>query len=183
MKKELRRSYKVKRDSLENRDELSKKIADKLIKSDEYKNAHTILLYYSVLSEVSTKEIFKKALSDGKKVAFPLCLDNKGLMEFYLVTGESDLVDEMYCIKAPDKEKCLRLTSTDDTLCVVPGLAFDKSGMRLGYGKGYYDRFLSHFKGVSVGLCYESTLSEKLPQDENDEKINLLITDKKVYKF
>lgn len=183
MKKELRRLYKIKRDSLQNRDKLSEKITDKLLRTEEYKNAETVLLYYSVSSEVSTKGIFKKALSDGKKVAYPLCIDDKGLMEFYFVTGESDLVDEMYCIKAPDKEKCQRLTSTDDTLCVVPGLSFDKNGIRLGYGKGYYDRFLSHFKGISVGLCYESTLSEKLPQDENDEKVNLLITDKKVYKF
>ncbi len=183
MKKELRRYFKKKRNELSDKEALSELIIKKLVSTAAYKNADTLLLYYAVSGEVETKALFRKALSDGKRAAFPLCLDGDGHMEFYLVTDENDFVDEMYSIKAPDKSRCQKLKHTKNAICLVPGLSFDKKGYRLGYGKGYYDRYLKSFEGLSVGVCYDSLLSESLPWEQTDEKVSLLITDKQIYNF
>lgn len=181
MKNEKRKELKTLRDSLKNRTFKDTLITESFLSSDIYKNAETLLLYYSVGSEVSTLEIFKKALGAGKRVAFPFCCE-EGIMEFYLVSGENDLESGRYNIRAP-KKVCEKFSFSSNALCVVPGLSFDKKGYRLGYGKGYYDRFLAKFSGKTVGLCYEDLISEELPVDSYDKKVDFLITDKKTYKF
>ena len=182
MKKQKRAELKKSRETLENKELLSKKITDTFLSSELYKNADTLLLYYSVGSEVSTADIFRAALGDGKKTAFPVCVDSNGSMSFYYVSDESELADGMYGIKEPRKG-CEGYDFSHSGLCVVPGLSFDREGYRIGYGKGYYDRFLEKFNGISVGLCYESLVSESLPRDDYDKKVNCLITDKKIYNF
>ncbi len=182
MKNTIRKELRQKRALLENREYLSSLIADTFLSTDLYQKAEILLLYCSVSSEVSTEKIFSKALNDNKKVAFPLCLDNNGVMEFYYVNDIADLEEGMYGIKAP-KRSCEKYTNSENTLCIVPGLAFDKKGYRLGYGKGYYDRFLENFNGISAGLCFEAMLEEILPTDKFDKKTDYLITDKKIYKF
>ena len=182
MKKQLRTELRKKRALLENKELMSGEIAVRFLESELYKNSGTVLLYFSVGSEVSTGEIFKKALSDGKKVAFPVCENGEGAMSFYFVRSEEELEEGMYSIPSPKKE-CEKFISEKNALCIVPGLSFDKKGYRLGYGKGYYDRFLSSFEGLSVGLCYESMLCEELPTDDFDKNVDCLITDKKIYNF
>lgn len=182
MKKKLRAELKLLRDSLEEKDKLSDRICEAFIGSDLYENAETLLLYYSSASEVSTVKIFCKALSDGKKTAFPLCTDNQGTMVFYYVSDEKELKKGMYGIMEPPCENEM-FSGAENCICIVPGLSFDKNGYRIGYGKGYYDRFLSDFNGISVGLCYEAMVSEKVPTDKYDKKVNYLITDKKTYNF
>ena len=182
MKKQKRAELKKQREELADKELFSDKIADAFLSSDIYQNADTLLLYYSVGSEVSTSRILKIAWMDNKRVAFPVCIDNKGFMEFYYVTDEAELVDGMYGIKEPCKES-EKYDFSHPGLCIVPGLSFDRNGYRIGYGKGYYDRFLSKFNGISVGLCYESLVSESLPRDAYDKKVNYLITDKKIYNF
>ena len=103
-------------------------------------------------------------------------------MDFFVVEGENDLSEGMYGIFAP-KAECPVLRADEKCLCCVPGLSFDKKGYRLGYGKGYYDRYLSSFKGISIGFCYDALVSEGLPCDSYDKQVNCLITDKKIYKF
>lgn len=182
MKKVKRAELKKMRESLADKELLSGKITDIFLSSELYTKADTLLLYYSMGSEVSTKEIFKAALNDGKRVAFPVCTDSNGFMEFYYVRDEADLEEGMYGIKEPRKE-CEEYSFKDGGICVVPGLSFDSEGYRIGYGKGYYDRFLSRFTGTSVGLCYEALLSEGLPRDFYDKNVNCLITDKRKYNF
>ncbi len=178
----LRNICKLHRDAIDNKTQLSKNIFRVLLETDEYKNCESIFLYASIGSEVSTDEIINKAFTDGKRVAFPKCIDKKGNMKFYYVNSSSELMPGYYGIKTPPThtEACF---GDKNTLCIVPGLAFSSDGYRLGYGKGYYDRFLSEFKGVSIGLCYEECLRENIPTDEYDKKVNCLITDKRIYKF
>ncbi len=182
MKKAKRSELKALRDSLENKAELSSVIADRFINSDLYKNADALLLYYSVGSEVSTDKILRQALLDKKQVAFPVCVDSNGNMEFYFIEKEEDLADGMYNIKAPDKH-CKKFTEAKNAVCIVPALAFDNTGNRLGYGKGYYDRFLKKFSGISVGVCFDGMLVDFLHADAHDKKVHYLITDKKIYNF
>ena len=103
-------------------------------------------------------------------------------MDFFLVEDENDLVEGMYGIKAP-KKRCAHLDATEKCLCVVPGLAFDCKGYRIGYGKGYYDRYLAAFPGVSVGLCFEELRRDSIPVKPHDIKVNYLITDKMIYNY
>ncbi len=182
MKSELRKKLKERRDSLVNKQIYSEKITDLLLASSFYKEAETVLLYSSSGSEVPTNEIYKACLKDKKRIAFPLCIDKNGIMDFFIVDSENDLTDGVYGIKAPS-EWCKRLIDDERCLCVVPGIAFDTRGYRLGYGKGYYDRYLENFTGVSVGLCYSELLNENLPADIYDKKVNYLITDKTIYKI
>lgn len=179
-KKTLRAEYSALRNSLTDIEAKSASICDLLINSDLFKNADTVLLYWSVGSEVVTHKMIDKALSDSKKVALPKCIDKDGNMLFYYVVSLSDLSNGMYGIKEPVTDKLYDI-SDSCSICLVPGLCFTKDGYRLGYGKGYYDRFLSDFQGVSVGLCFEDCLAEYLPVDMYDKKVDYVITDKRIY--
>lgn len=179
-KSDLRKKYKKIRGSIEDISALSDDIFSFLINSDLYKNADTVLAYWSVDSEVITHKAIEKALSDKKRVALPKCTDKNGNMEFYYITSLSDLADGMYGIKEPAADIKADAFSSN-SLCLVPGLSFDKDGYRLGYGKGYYDRFLSSFEGVSVGLCYDICIADALPKDTFDKKVNYIITNTKIY--
>lgn len=154
-----------------------------LIGSDEYIAAEKVFIYYSVGSEVNTVKIINDAIERGKRVALPKCTDNKGNMDFYFVKSIfSSLTDGMFSLKEPDVSVCERAVPGESDLCVVPALAFDKSGYRLGYGGGYYDRYLSVFNGKKIGLCYEECLCNMLPSDKYDIKVDMIITDRKIYK-
>lgn len=178
----LRKKYRSLRNSIENTQELSDKIFLLISNSDIYKNADTVLVYWSVESEVDTHKLVLKALEDNKRVALPKCIDKCGTMKFYYVTSFSDLSEGMYGIKEP--AVCFPVEDfSENTLCLVPGLSFDAYGYRLGYGKGYYDRFLSSFSGISAGLCYENCLIKSLPKDEFDKKVNYIVTNIKIYEL
>lgn len=182
MKSELRKELRKIRDDLPLKEEYSKKITVALLSNDIFINADTVLLYYSSGSEVSTIKLFEECIKERKTVAFPRCIDKNGTMDFFIVKDENDLEKGMYNIVAP-KEHCEKLIPGKKALCIVPGISFDKKGYRLGYGKGYYDRYLSRFELTSIGLCYDGLLSEALPADVYDKKVDYLITDKKIYKI
>ena len=180
MKSELRKKLRRIRDDLPLKEECSEKITDMLLSSDAFINADTVLLYYSSGSEVSTIRLFEECIKERKTVAFPRCIDKNGTMDFFIVKDETDLEKGMYGIVAP-KAHCEKLIPDKNALCIVPGISFDKKGYRLGYGKGYYDRYLSRFELISVGLCYDGLLRDELPADIYDKKVDYLITDKKTY--
>ena len=179
-KKSLRIKYRAVRSSIIGRSTKNSKIAELILNSEAYKIADVIFAYWATGSEVDTYDIIDKAFSDNKKVALPKCIDDKGYMEFYYISAFSDLVDGMYGIKEPPVE-FLADNFTEKSLCLVPALSFDKKGYRLGYGKGYYDRFLEKFTGVSMGLCFEECLCESLPVDRYDKKVDYIVTNEKIY--
>lgn len=181
-KRALRQQMKLARNSLQNKTQLSEVICNTLLETELYKNCGSIFLYASAGSEVETELITKSAFSLGKKIAFPKCIDNKGNMKFYLINSLSELKEDMYGIMAPVTH-CEAGCGNELSLCIVPGLAFSSDGYRLGYGKGYYDRFLSEFKGVSIGFCYDACIRDSIPKNEYDKKVNYLITDKRIYNF
>ena len=179
-KSELRKKFRAVRNSVSDRDFLSDKIAENLFDSDLYKNADAVFCYWAVDSEVQTKSIIKKALADQKKVALPKCTDKNGNMTFYYINSLSDLIEGMYGIMEPPE--CFAAdVGNENSICIVPALAFDSEGYRLGYGKGYYDRFLSIFSGISIGVCFQECLTQALPRNEFDKKVNYIITDKNIY--
>ena len=179
-KKSLREEYKLRSD-VENRKEKEKAITDLLINSDLFSNADTVFLYASDKKEVSTENIALEAERIGKKTAYPFCENKNGEMCFYL-SNRNELKKGMYGISEPDTQNAKKAYFTEKSLCIVPGVAFSKRGERLGRGKGYYDRFLSEFKGKTVALSFEETLCENTPTEEHDVKINYLVTEKMIYK-
>lgn len=176
MKSKLRKEFKKRRSELTDKAEKSLKICNSFLNSDTYKNAKIILCYSSFSDEVSTDLIIKKSLADGKITALPRCIDKNGSMKYFIINSFDDLKTGSFGISEPDA-KCTELDTFSESVCIVPALSFDCKGYRLGYGKGYYDRFLENYIGFSVGLCYNDLISDCLPVNEFDRRVDAVITE------
>ena len=139
----LRRALLAKREGLPHREAKSREIRRQVLELPQFHRAKALLLYLSMGSEVDTWGIFEQALAAGKEVFAPRCLDKQGHMAFYRVDSREDLVAGAFGLLEPDPARCPLWQGESGALCLVPGLAFDEEGFRLGYGKGYYDRFLT----------------------------------------
>lgn len=162
--------------------DLDAKIAQKLLDSEMYKTCDDLLVYVSFGIEVDTLEIIRQALAE-KNVYCPRCVEGTNIMEFYKVSSFADLQQGSYGILEPPINSDTLNGFGKNALCVVPALSYDKKGYRLGFGKGYYDRFLSGFDGVSVGICYDNCLIDELPSDKFDICVDHLITENKSVSF
>lgn len=182
-KKELRSYIKIKRKSVENKAEKDSLVAQNLLSLDEIKKADTILCYISLDDEIYTDEIVRVLLDSGKRVGAPYCVDNNGNMDFYYITDFDDLRIQSFGVREPVIEKCKKVTSFDNTIIILPGLCFDSNGNRLGYGKGYYDRFLQIHSLISVGLCYNSLIVKKVPTDMYDKKADIIVTENDIIRI
>ena len=178
-KLEIRNICKKFRNNLpaEKKQQLDLILQEKLLQTEEYKNTKTLLAFVSKDIEINTEKIIEQALADGKTLALPKCKE-ENLMDFYIVNSLSQLKEGYYGLLEPDPEKCTMLKDTANTICLVPGLAFDREGYRIGFGKGYYDRFLLDYNGVTVGMCYAKCVHESLPKGYYDRPIDILITEK-----
>lgn len=176
-KNSLRKELITQRKAIANKYELDKKIIDNFIKSNEYINAEQILCYVSLDDEISTDYLINKAIIDGKKVAVPLCLDNMGTMEFFYIKSLNDLHIGSFNVREPNNDDNKRVINFENALIVVPALAFDNYGYRIGYGKGYYDRYLQIHSLNSVGLCYNSFVLNEIPTNQYDVSIDCVITE------
>lgn len=180
-KSEMREKYLAVRLAMpqEQKDAYDNKIHQKLISSITYRHSTDVLLYASTKGEVDTWQIFESAIKDGKKVAFPCC-NPDNTMTFRYVTSKDQLKERTFGILEPDPE-CEVCHPSNFSLLIVPGLVYDKKGFRIGYGKGFYDRFLSAFEGVSIGLCYASFSVPEVPKGRYDRHVDVIITEKGVY--
>lgn len=182
-KKELRSYIKIKRKSVENKAEKDSLVAQNLLSLDEIKKADTVLCYISLDDEICTDEIVRVLLDSGKSVGAPYCVNNNGNMDFYYITDFDDLRIQSFGVREPVIEKCKKVTSFDNTIIILPGLCFDPNGNRLGYGKGYYDRFLQIHSLISVGLCYNSLIVKKVPTDMYDKKADIIVTENDIIRI
>lgn len=178
MKDELRKKYQKLRIELKNKDLKDSNISQVFLASDIYKNSSLILCYYSTSYEINTKTIIKKALDDGKKVAIPKCLDKSGNMAFYCIKSLNDVRRGLFNIMEPIS--CEEINDFKNAIIIVPGFTFDKKGYRLGYGKGYYDRFLNNRDMVKIGFCYKEFLTEKLPINTYDQKVDYIVLENEI---
>lgn len=172
-KSEIRKEKIEKRKSIENRQQKDKKITEILTESDFYKKSQTIMVYMSYNGEVSTDELIEIMLKDGKNLCAPVCID-KETMIAKSFSKTSELSKGMYGIKEPQGEK----VSVID-LVIVPGVAFNEYNHRIGYGAGYYDRFLEKTNAISCGLFYEMQKAD-FTADATDKKLNYIITEEGV---
>ncbi len=179
-KKELRRIYINKRESLsqEEREALSKRIIDRILELEEIKGAKKVLLFCPIRGEPDITPLFSWVLKEGKSLVLPK-VEGKNL-KLVEVEGEKDLSIGAFCIPEPTKGKEVLPQEVD--LSLVPGILFDKEGYRIGYGKGYYDKLLGKLGGIKVGVCFDFQVVERLPRDSWDKPVDLVLTDKKLYK-
>ena len=176
-KQELRKKLLEVRDGLEHRREREEAIAENLLSLPQYRRAASLLLYIGRASEVGTALILRRALEQGKEVCVPYCPPGDGAMFFCRIDSTEELKPGRYGILEPDPKKSLDHTDWQTVLCLVPGIAFDRLGYRLGYGKGYYDRFLAGKKIVAAGLCYRELVQQELPREPHDQRVQILITE------
>ena len=182
-KSELRKKYKqIRREMPENiKKSRDKNIFLKLINLDAYKKSRIVLTYVSTDIEVDTMEFIQYALNDSKIVAVPRCIDGTRDMTFYIIESVDDLEPGAFSVLEPVPERCRVLCDFNGAFCIVPALVYDRYGYRLGYGKGYYDRFLSaHPDMHRVGICYCCCTVTKLIHGRFDVSVNTLVTEKYV---
>lgn len=155
----------------------SKQIQRNLKKIEAYNKALTIAGYYSIGSEVKTGRIIQEILTDGKTFALPR-VEGDGLV-FCNVKSFDDLEKGEFGIMEPKKD-CPAIERFD--VILVPTVAATDSGQRLGYGRGYYDRFLSKIDSITIALTYSKLLVKNIPRSEDDVMIQWIVTEDRVIK-
>ena len=180
----LRKEYKEKRKALpkEEKERRDAGICRRAASLAVFRFAKYVLLYDATESEISLSPLAREALARGKVLAYPRCDTESRTMTFHTVSSPDELVPDAYGIKAPRADAPVFAPGkyAGSAVCFVPGLVFDRGGFRLGYGKGYYDRFLSSFPGSSVGVIYSDFLVPRLPRGRYDRNTDILLTEQNV---
>jgi 5-formyltetrahydrofolate cyclo-ligase len=184
-KKLIRDQAHANRNRRENKDELSRRICDTFMALPAYQAAHTVLFYIDVRSEVRTRHALPTALQHGKRIVVPYCIDND--LELFLLSGMEELALGMYKILEPKPDlrtlpgKQVAVAELD--LIMVPGVAFDRTGARMGHGFGYYDRLLQHARPETplVALAFECQLFPRIPTQPHDIFMDQIITEQTIY--
>lgn len=150
-------------------------ICTKVIERPEWKKADTICLYFSQPNEVDTKPLLAAALNAEKTVVFPRI--EKDTLILHHVVSIKDFVRGKYNILEPKKSTPIVKTASVD-LFIVPGVAFDQNGNRMGHGKGYYDRLLAGIDAPKIGLAYSFQIVAQLPRSSYDVPMTMVVTEK-----
>lgn len=180
-KKDIRKKIIDYRDSIDLslRKQWDESIFNKLTNCELYKKAHTIFSFVSFKSEVDTHNIIKHAIKKGKTICVPKIESKQKGIEIFKVRDFTQLKKGYFDILEPD-ETCPAAVSGEIDLILMPGVAFDRQGGRIGYGAGFYDRFLSDMKkrADKIALAYDFQLLNSVPMDEHDVRIDGIITEK-----
>lgn len=178
-KKDIRKNTLLKRDNISEsiKSEWDGIIFEKLISSSFYKNSKDIFVFVSFRSEVDTHKIIKNALMDGKNIYVPKVISKDEGMKAYKIKSLEDMEVGYYGILEP-KSCCQEISPNFIDLVIIPGAAFDKNGGRIGYGGGYYDRFLPLLRGSvkKIAIAYKLQVIDSVPMEEKDIRVDEIIT-------
>ncbi len=155
----------------------SRQIQANLERIEDYRNAKSIAFYYPIGSEVKTQDLMLKVLSLGKDVLLPKVQEDE--LDFRKITDLNSLEKGSFDIMEP-KDNCKKSDKID--VIIVPTVGISADGNRLGYGHGYYDRFLAKTDAVSIALTYEKQIIKSVPSTENDVTINWIVTEDRFFK-
>jgi 5-formyltetrahydrofolate cyclo-ligase len=184
-KQEIREQAHANRKTQPNKEELSRAICAQFAALPEYGAAKTVMFYVDVRTEVRTREYLPTALTHGKRIVVPYCVD--GELELFLLESMDELSIGMYKILEPKPELRLlpakRVEVAELDLIMVPGVAFDRSGARMGHGFGYYDKLLEHARADTplVALAFECQLFPEIPTASHDIFMDKIITEQTIY--
>ncbi len=155
----------------------SRKIAEYLCSIDDFKKSKVVALYSPVKNEVETEFIFEYAKKSGKQILYPRVEDNS--IVFSQVNDLQELMPGKFGI--PEPPRTARSVSPENIeFFIIPGVAFDTNGFRLGYGYGYYDSVICKVTGVLTGLAYEFQVVDNIFPEDRDLRVNMIITEKGV---
>lgn len=158
-------------------------IEDYLLSLPEFISAASIALYAGVHGEVLTERILTAALTQGKQVYFPKTLSAENALFFYKVESLSELSPGLYGVPEPDGTG-VHARAKELDLIIVPGIVFDHTGMRVGFGKGYYDKELTGVSSTKVALAFYMQLHDaELPREKHDITMDMIITERGVERF
>ncbi len=185
LKRQIRQQAHANRAAQPDKDELSRKICQQFAALPEYAAARTVMLYVDVRSEVRTRHFLPTALADGKRIVVPYCVND--VLESFHLESMDELAIGMYKILEPRQElrrlpeKQVPVGEID--LVMVPGVAFDRRGARMGHGKGYYDKLLAHARQNAplVALAFQCQLFPEIPTQAHDVFMDKIITEQAVY--
>lgn len=184
-KKEIREQAHANRKEQPNKEELSRTICEHFVALPEYAAAKTVMFYVDVRTEVRTREYLPQVLGRGKRIVVPYCVD--GELELFLLDSMDELAVGMYKILEPKAElRSLpekRVDVKELDLIMVPGVAFDRTGARMGHGFGYYDKLLEHARADAplVALAFECQLFPEIPTAPHDIFMDKIITERAIY--
>lgn len=183
-KDQLRKSTigKLKKMSIDNRKVITRQLIEHLLGSKLWKEAKVIGLTVSQHLEWDTKPIIKAAWEQQKKVCVPKCTPQEKKLHFYEITSYDQLETVYYNLLEPDPDQTTFINKNSINLLIVPGLIFDKKGYRIGFGGGYYDRFLTDFSNKTVSLSSETQLVETIPAEHYDIPVQHIITEHGLFK-
>ena len=150
-------------------------LAQQLFSTKEWLDAKSIGITIASSHEISTIPIIQQAWREGKKVAVPKCIPSEKKMIFYYIQHLNQLESSYYDLLEPIVSKTTEAKSEELDYMIVPGVAFDERGYRIGYGGGYYDRYLQTYTGATVSLLLPNQLFKQLPNDEYDIPVDALI--------
>jgi 5-formyltetrahydrofolate cyclo-ligase len=185
LKKSIREQAHAARNALPNKDELSGLICERLAALPEYARANTVMYYVDVRSEVRTRHYLPAALTQGKRIVVPYCVN--GELELFHLQNMDELALGMYKILEPKAElRALagkRVEAGELDLVIVPGVAFDRDGGRTGHGFGYYDKLLNRARPDAplIALAFECQLFPRIPMQPHDVFMDKVVTETAVY--
>lgn len=177
----LRKEMRLRRAAVDREQKLliDDNISKRMTSHSLFEHAQTVFVYCSTADEIDTYKIISACIERGKSVCVPRCEEQRGIMTARRIHSVSDLVLGKYGISEPmDISEIVSPDAID--LCIVPCLAADERGFRLGYGGGYYDRFLSNVRGQIVALCAEERLFRYLPSEIFDIPCNYIFTERRI---
>lgn len=154
----------------------------RLVDVPAYQLARCIACYVSIKNEVDTRTVIPKSIGSGKRVGVPITRE-EGDMDFQAIAGLSDLRPVHYGLREPVPNPPMVLLPHTIDLILVPGIAFDRLGHRIGSGGGYYDRFLVRTEAVRIGLSYGFQIIDRVPAEPHDVKMDLIITENEVIRI
>lgn len=187
MKSQIRRELIAKRQALSQEEVQSKSqlIARRIVTLPEFCQAKTIMVYLAFRNEVDTQEIIQEALAQGKRIVVPISEpQERKIIPAEIKNYPADLQVGTYGILEPKPEAIYPVDPAEIDLVFIPGVAFDEKGYRLGYGAGYYDRFLSRLRPdvVTLALAYEMQILSDVYPESHDQKVGLIVTEERIIK-
>lgn len=180
-KRQLRQAMKekIRRIPETTRMALNANIASRLFSLPEWKSAGTIGVTLSTAGEIDTETTIQKAWAEQKRVAVPKADMKMKTMDFRVIQAFNDVEKAYAGIREPIEERTEGVPPGEIDLLIVPGLAFDENGYRIGFGGGFYDRFLADYRNVTASLAYECQLIEHIPAQSFDRPVGVIITEQR----
>ena len=159
-------------------------ITEKLLSMDCLQQANTVMLYLDFNNEVKTDQLITKLISLRKTVASPVTIkDERKLIPYEIINLKEGINIGTYGIREPNKDLSNEIDVKNIDVLIVPAVAYDKNCYRLGYGGGYYDRFIERLRddAITIGIAFDLQLFDSIPKEEHDAQLNYIITESSTY--